>query len=130
MPALPSLGTLDLWAAASLRSLAGLPALPAVERVVLRGAAIATLAGLPGVRDLAIGGTAIASLDEVPDTVERLDLRPPSGMPSPIRSLAGIERLPRLRRLDLRGTGITDLAPLAGRDPMPRVVRGRQVGRR
>jgi len=82
------------------------------------------------VRDLAIGGTGVASLDEVPDTVERLDLRPPPGLPSPIRSLAGIERLTRLRRLDLRGTEIRDLGPLAGRDPMPRVLRGRGPGKR
>ena len=47
-----------------------------------------------------------------------------------MRSLAGIERLTRLRRLDLRGTGITDLGRLAGREPMPRVLVDRRSRRR
>jgi hypothetical protein len=54
--------------------------------------------------------------------LERLDLNPGSSGATVIGSLSGVENLPNLKWLDLRGTGITDLERLAGRDPMPEVL--------
>ena len=71
-------------------------------------------------KELKIGGTRVPSLDGVPGTVESLGLDWHDNEPSVI-SLSGIERLTNLRRLDLRGSGITDLEPLKRLDRMPTV---------
>ncbi len=95
-----------------------MPSLPALETLWLTGSPVDALPPQLRVKDLAIGGTRIDSLDDVPATVERLSLLrwgPDEGM----RSLAGVGRLRKLRWLDLRDSGITDVERLVALDPIP-----------
>jgi serine/threonine protein kinase len=109
--ALPALTHVGLKAAGggkvALKGLEGLP----LAYLSAKDAAVdlADLGPMPTLKHLNLEGSTVAHPERVPSGVAHLDLSK-----SDVAALDFVKALPALRKLELRGTAVADLTPLAG----------------
>jgi tRNA A-37 threonylcarbamoyl transferase component Bud32 len=109
--ALPALTHVDLKAAGggkvALKGLEGLP----LAYLSAKDAAVdlADLGPMPTLKHLNLEGSTVAHPERVPSGIAHLDLSK-----SDVPALDFVKTLPALRKLELRGTAVADLTPLAG----------------